>query len=89
MTSHRRASFWAEVREEAGLDGMRIHDARHTLASQGVMNGVGLTTVGRPLGHRRLSVSTAIYADLDDATLRDAAAQATAVTTRAMGYCGI
>ena len=85
LTSARLYTFWTGVREEAGLHGMRIHDARHTWASQGVMNGVGLTTVGRLLGHRKRA-TTAIYAHLDDATLRDAAAQVAAVIAKAMGY---
>ena len=85
LTSARLYAFWCGVREEAGLPGMRIHDCRHTWASQGVMNGVGLTTVGRLLGHRKRE-TTAIYAHLDDAALRDAAAQAAAVIARAMGY---
>ena len=42
------------------------------------MNGVGLTTVGRLLGHRRRE-TTAIYAHLDDGALQDAAAQAAAI----------
>ena len=49
------------------------------------MNGVGLATVGKLLGHRRRE-TTAIYAHLDDAALRDAAARAGAVIARAMGY---
>ena len=53
LTSARLYTLWCTVREEAGLPGLRIHDARHTWASQGVMNGVGLTTVGRLLGHRK------------------------------------
>ena len=43
------------------------------------------TTVGRMLGHRN-RVTTAIYAYLDDAALRDAAAQAAFVIARAMNY---
>ena len=85
LTSHRLYTFWCGIREEAGLSGLRIHDARHTWASQGVMNGVGLTTVGRLLGHRKRR-TTAIYAHLDDAVLQDAAAQAAAVIAQAMGY---
>ena len=61
LTPKRLYTFWCAVREEAGLPGLRIHDARHTWASQGVMNGVGLTTVGRLLGHRKRR-TTAIYA---------------------------
>ena len=85
LTSDRLYTFWVGVREEAGLPGLRIHDCRHTWASQGVMNGVGLTTVGRLLGHRQRE-TTAIYAHLDDGALRDAAARAAAVIARAMGY---
>ena len=85
LTSQRLYTFWVGVREEAGLPGLRIHDCRHTWASQGVMNGVGLTTVGRMLGHRNRE-TTAIYAHLDDTALRDAAAQAASVIARAMNY---
>ena len=85
LTSDRLYTFWCGIREEAGLPGLRIHDARHTWASQGVMNGVGLTTVGRLLGHRKRR-TTAIYAHLDDAALHDAAAQAAGVIAQAMGY---
>ncbi len=85
LTSAHLYTFWVGVREEAGLHGVRIHDARHTYASQGVMNGVGLTAVGKLLGHRKRA-TTAIYAHLDDAALRAAAAQAATVIARAMGY---
>ena len=85
LTSDRLYTFWVGIREEAGLPGLRIHDCRHTWASQGVMNGVGLTTVGRLLGHRQRE-TTAIYAHLDDGALRDAAARAAGVIARAMGY---
>ena len=85
LTSDRLYTFWCGIREEAGLPGLRIHDCRHTWASQGVMSGVGLTTVGRLLGHRQRE-TTAIYAHLDDGALRAAAAQAAAVIARAMDY---
>ena len=85
LTPNRLYTFWRAIREEAGLPGLRIHDARHTWASQGVMNGVGLTTVGRLLGHRKRR-TTAIYAHLDDTALQGAAAQAAAVIAGAMGY---
>ena len=85
LMSQRLYTFWVGVREEAGLPGLRIHDCRHTWASQGVMSGVGLTAVGRMLGHRNRE-TTAIYAHLDDAALQDAAAQAASVIARAMNY---
>ena len=64
---------------------MRIHDLRHNWTSQGVMNGVGLPTVGRLLGHTRLA-TVAIYAHLDDNALQAAAAQAASVIAGVMGY---
>ena len=85
LISARLYTFWVRIRDEAGLPGLRIHDCRHTWASQGVMNGVGLNTVGRLLGHRQRE-TTAIYVHLDDAALRDTAAQAAAFIARAMGY---
>ena len=85
LTSDLLYRFWCDVREKAGLSGLRIHDCRHTWASQGIMNGVGLPTVGKMLGHCRRR-TTAIYAHLDDAALRDAAAQTSLVIAGAMGY---
>ena len=85
LTWSRLNAVWRIVREEAGLPGLRIHDCRHTYASQGVINGVGLATVGKLLGHRRRE-TTAIYAHLDDAALRDAADRAAGVIARHMGY---
>ena len=85
LTSGLLYRYWCDVREQAGLSGLRIHDCRHTWASQGIMNGVGLPTVGKMLGHRRRR-TTAIYAHLDDAALRDAAAQTSLAIAGAMQY---
>ena len=85
LTAERLHRFWRGFREDAGLPRLRLHDCRQSYASQGVMNGVGLTSVGRLLGHRRRE-STAIYAHLDDEALQDAAARAADVIARAMGY---
>ena len=85
LTPNRLYTFWVRIRDEAGMPGLRIHDCRHTWASQGIMNGVGLTTVGRLLGHRQRE-TTAIYAHLDDVALRDTAKQVAAVIARAMGF---
>ncbi len=85
LTAPKLYDFWRGVREEAGLPGLRIHDCRHTWASQGIMNGVGLPTVGRLLGHRRLA-TTAIYAHLDDSALQAAAEKAAGQIAKAMGF---
>ncbi len=42
---------WQKLRDLAGLDGVRIHDCRHTFASHAVMSGLDLYTVGRLLSH--------------------------------------
>ena len=85
LTSARLYTFWTGVRTEAGLPSVRIHDLRHTYASQGVMNGAGLPTVGRLLGHKRRA-TTAINAHLDDATLQSAATRTAGVIAKAMGF---
>ena len=85
LTASRLYEFWRGVREEAGLPGLRIHDCRHTWASQDIMNGVGLPTVGRLLGHTRLA-TTAIYAHLDDSALQAAAEKAAGRIAKAMRF---
>ena len=42
---------WELARENAGIEDVRIHDLRHTVASQAVARGVALSTVARMLGH--------------------------------------
>ncbi|MCY4137096.1 MAG: site-specific integrase [Rhodobacteraceae bacterium] len=49
--------LWPRVRERAGLSGVRLHDCRHTYASQAVMKGVPLPVVARLLGHRKASMT--------------------------------
>ena len=63
---------WQTVCADAGLGGLRLHDLRHTAASQAVMAGENLPLVGKLLGHRRHR-TTAGYAHLADAHLVEAA----------------
>ena len=44
-------SLWPKVCRQAGLEGVRLHDLRHTFASHAVMQGVPLPVVSRLLGH--------------------------------------
>ena len=55
--------YWAAVREQAGLDDVRLHDLRHSYASRALALGESLSAIGRLLGHRHV-VSTARYAHL-------------------------
>ncbi len=78
---------WTQVTKRVGLQGVRIHDLRHTHASYGVMGGLGLPIVGRLLGHTQPS-TTARYAHLADDPLRRASDQIAGELARAMGEDG-
>jgi integrase len=54
-----------------GLEGVRLHDLRHSMASDAIMSGVPLAVVGKILGHRKPE-TTARYAHIADTVLNDA-----------------
>lgn len=62
---------WRAITKRAGLEGVRLHDLRHTYASFGAAGGLGLPIIGRLLGHTQAS-TTARYAHLDNDPLRRA-----------------
>jgi integrase len=62
---------WAVVIREARLEGLRIHDLRHSFASFGAGGGLGLPIIGKLLGHTQ-SATTMRYAHLDNDPLRRA-----------------
>jgi len=62
---------WKAVAKRAGLDGVRLHDLRHTYASFGAGGGLGLPIIGKLLGHTQAS-TTQRYAHLDADPLRRA-----------------
>jgi len=62
---------WAMVTREANLEGLRIHDLRHSFASFGAGGGLGLPIIGKLLGHTQSS-TTMRYAHLDNDPLRRA-----------------
>ena len=66
--------YWYEMREEAKLGNLRVHDLRHTFASHAAMNKETLPMIGRLLGDVSPG-STARYAHLDDEHVLDAAEQ--------------
>ena len=63
--------FWRGVREEAGLQDVRLHDIRHSYASIALLCGESVRAVGRLLGHEK-AATTLKYAHLSDATVREA-----------------
>ena len=65
---------WPKVRAMAELEGVRLHDLRHSFASVGASGGVGLPVVGKLLGHKQAS-TTQRYSHIADDPLRAAADQ--------------
>ncbi len=63
--------FWRSVLAMACIKDYRIHDNRHTYASQLVSSGMSLAIVGRLLGHTN-PMTTQRYAHLADDPLRAA-----------------
>jgi len=74
---------WRTVCADADLGRLRLHDLRHTAASQAVMAGENLPLVGKLLGHRRHR-TTADYAHLADAHLVEAAERVGSIIAAAM-----
>ncbi len=77
------AICWRAVRADAKLGSMRLHDLRHTAATQAVMSGENLPQVGKLLGRRRHR-TTAGYARLADAHLVEAAEKVGSLIADAM-----
>jgi integrase len=64
---------WEKVRRQAGLDGVRFHDIRHSYASLLASSGQSLPVIGRLLGHTQAQ-TTLRYSHLQDDVLREATA---------------
>jgi integrase len=75
---------WDLITAYARLEGVRIHDLRHTHASIGAGAGLGLPIIGKLLGHRHAE-TTARYAHLDADPLRKASNQIAGQIAAAMG----
>jgi integrase len=64
--------FWKVIRSAAKLEGVRLHDLRHSYASVGAAAGLGLPIIGAILGHRQVA-TTHRYAHLSQDPLKAAA----------------
>ena len=74
---------WRAVTKAAGLEGLRLHDLRHSFASFGAGASLGLPIIGKLLGHTQ-AATTNRYAHLDADPLRRAAEQIGATIAAAM-----
>ena len=78
---------WRRIRARAGLTGVRIHDLRHTYASNAVSSGMPIQMVGRLLGHTQLQ-TTMRYAHLADDPVKQAAEENAARLEALVGSSG-
>ena len=62
---------WEQIRRRAGIEEVRIHDLRRTLASWMAVQGFSLNLIGRVLNHSQVS-TTQIYARLGTDPQREA-----------------
>ena len=62
---------WGRIRHVAALEGVRIHDLRHSYASVAAAAGMSLPVIGKLLGHTK-SITTERYAHLADDPLKAA-----------------
>ena len=85
---HDNLSLWYRVRKEAGLDDVRLHDLRHTYASQAVMQGTPLPVVARLLGHRQTTM-TLRYAHAGDRETEAAAERIGGVISELLGQSAV
>ncbi len=68
---HRRV--WLPTVRAAGMDGLRIHDLRHTAASLAVASGANVKAVQNMLGHASATVTLDRYAGLFSSHLDEVA----------------
>lgn len=76
---------WRRIRDKAGLTDVRIHDLRHTYASNAVSSGMAIQMVGKLLGHSQIQ-TTMRYAHLADDPVRHAAEENAARLNDALGH---
>jgi integrase len=69
---------WAHIRRDAGLEGVRVHDLRHSFASVLASSGASLQLIGSLLGHTQMA-TTMRYAHLADDARREAVERVGAV----------
>ena len=73
--------FWRDVRAEASLHEVRVHDLRHTYASIALAHGETVLTIGRLLGHDHPG-TTLKYTNFVDAAARAAVDAVSSVLRR-------
>jgi integrase len=75
---------WRRITTHAQLEGVRLHDLRHSFASVGAGGGLGLPIIGKLLGHAT-PTTTARYAHIDNDPLRQASEGVGGTISAALG----
>jgi integrase len=75
---------WGRITVYAKLEGLRIHDLRHSFASIGAGGGLGLPILGKLLGHTT-PATTARYAHIDNDPLKRASERIGSTIVAALG----
>ncbi len=79
---------WSAIRIKADLPGLRIHDLRHSFASEAINSGASLFLTGSVLGHRQ-AATTQRYAHLQSSPVRAVATNAAARIVSALQWTKI
>ncbi len=77
--------LWDTVRQEAGIENVRLHDLRHNYASRAVMQGVPLPVVAQLLGHSQVTM-TLLYAHTCDREIEAASERIGATISERIGF---
>jgi integrase len=64
MEQGRVHDFWTRACERACIPCYRIHDLRHSVASNLIAGGMGLLEVAHLLGHQNAAMVTQVYGHL-------------------------
>lgn len=73
--------YWYQIRRDAELEDVRIHDLRHSFASRALALGEPLPMIGKLLGHKKIQ-TTARYAHIAvDSVKKSAARVANSIAT--------
>jgi integrase len=67
-----RLMFWKPATKAAGVDGLRVHDLRHTHASWLLAGGLDLASTAKRLGHQSVSTTARYLHALGDSEERAA-----------------
>lgn len=82
------SDFWRMTRKWAGFEDVRLHDLRHSIASQAVLMGVPLPVVARLLGYSQVNM-TLRYAHAAEKEVEEAAERVGCLIAEMCDFSGL